>query len=100
MRRDDLLHHHDDTVRRVLEFLGVPTTVHVPPAVVLGSEESRRPHRLARALLRLSYLQESVRLRRLGVRFAPSGDTRKRVYQLAGPFDRSGPAYYTDRNRV
>lgn len=100
VRRDDLLHHHDDTVRRVLEFLGVPATVQVPPAVVLGSEESRKPHRLARVSLRLSYLRESVRLRRLGVRVCTERGHSETRLPACGAFRPSGPANYTDRNRV
>lgn len=65
VRAEDLLRDHDAVLRRVFAFLQVSTEVRVPPAVVFEGEPGRRRHRLASWLLRLSYLAEFVRLRRL-----------------------------------
>ncbi len=63
VRADDLRRRHDAALRRVFGFLDVSTDVRVPPAAVFEGEADRPGHRLARALLRLSYLAEFVRLR-------------------------------------
>ena len=68
VRRDDLLHRHDAVMHDVLSFLGVATDVRIPRAVVFGGETARKRHRLSSALLRLSYVAEFVRLRRLRLR--------------------------------
>ena len=65
VRAEDLLREHDATLRRVFAFLQVSTEVRVAPAVVFEGEPGRRKHRLASWLLRLSYVAEFVRLRRL-----------------------------------
>lgn len=70
VRRTDLLNDHDATMHGVLAFLGVSATVGIARAVVFAGEEPRRPHRLARALLKLSYVLEFRRLRRLGIAVA------------------------------
>ena len=67
VRRDDLFDHHDTTMERVLGFLGVSTAFSIAHDVVFAGEEVRRPHRVTRALLRLSYAAEFRRLRRLGI---------------------------------
>ena len=68
VRRDDLLCRHDAVMHDVLAFLGVAADVRIPQAVVFGGETARKRHRLASALLRLSYLPEFVRLRRMRLR--------------------------------
>ena len=65
VRGEDLLRRHDDVLRRVFGFLDVSTEVRVAPAVVFEGEAGRPRHRLVCWLLRLSYLAEFVRLRRL-----------------------------------
>ena len=70
VRRDDLFGSHDATMERVLAFLGVSTTVRIARDVVFAGEEVRRPHRVTRALLKLSYVAEFRRLRRLGILLA------------------------------
>ena len=67
LRQRELLDDHDATLRRAFAFLGADPDVRVPPARVF--EGPARPrHRLAKVLLRLSYLAEAARMRRLGVR--------------------------------
>ncbi len=65
IRAEDLLGSHDAVMRQVFAFLDVSTEVRVSPAVVFEGEPGRRPHRVASWLLRLSYVAEFVRLRRL-----------------------------------
>lgn len=65
VRAEDLLREHDATLRRVFAFLQVSTDVRVPPAVVFEGEPGRRRHRLVSWLLRLSYVVEFGRLRRM-----------------------------------
>ena len=65
VRAEDLLGSHDAVMRQVFGFLDVSTEVRVPPAVVFEGEPGRRKHRVASWLLRLSYVAEFVRLRRL-----------------------------------
>ncbi|MCY4011414.1 MAG: sulfotransferase domain-containing protein [Gammaproteobacteria bacterium] len=67
VRRNDLLHDHDATMERVFAFLGVSTEFRVARQVVFAGDEIHRPHRMTRALLRLSYAGEFRRLRRLGI---------------------------------
>ncbi|MYE03030.1 MAG: sulfotransferase domain-containing protein, partial [Alphaproteobacteria bacterium] len=67
LRQADLLEDHDAVMRRVFAFLGVDPAVRVPAARVFAGGPRPR-HRLARAVLRLSYLADAARLRRLGVR--------------------------------
>ena len=64
VRRDDLLHRHDAVMREVLAFLGVSTAVDIPPAVVFQAEARPKAYPVSSALLRLSYIAESIRLRR------------------------------------
>ena len=66
VRCDDLRDNHDATLQRVLAFLGVSTAVRIPPEIVFRGQD-RRPHRLCRALLKLSYAAEFRRQRLLGV---------------------------------
>ena len=68
LRCDDLRHDHDATLRRVLAFLDVSTTVRIPPETVFAGVADRRPHRVCRAVLKLSYAAEYRRQRLLGVR--------------------------------
>lgn len=67
VRRSDLLRDHDATMERVFAFLGVSTEFRVARDMVFAGDEVRRPHRVTRALLRLSYAAEFRRLRRLGI---------------------------------
>ena len=65
VRSCDLLCRHDETLRRVFEFLGVCPEVRVPQEIVFQGEPRPRKHRLASWLLRLSYLAEFRRLYRM-----------------------------------
>ncbi len=65
LRTEDLLAHHDEVLRRVFGFLQVSCEVRVPAEVVLAGERGGRKHRFVSLLLRLSYLVESARMRRL-----------------------------------
>ena len=67
LRQEELADRHDAVLRRAFEFLGVDADVRVPPARVFEGG-SRHRHRLAKALLRLSYLADAARLRGMGVR--------------------------------
>ena len=67
LRQEDLLEHHDATLRRVFAFVGVDPGFRVPAARVFAGGPRPR-HGLAKALLRLSYLADAGRLRRSGVR--------------------------------
>ncbi|MYE11807.1 MAG: glycosyltransferase [Gammaproteobacteria bacterium] len=67
LRQSELLEEHDAVLRRVFEFLGADPDVRVPAARVFAGGPRPR-HRLAKWLLRLTYLADSARLRRLGVR--------------------------------
>lgn len=63
----DLLADHDGVLREVFAFLGADPGTQVPAArVFVGGP--RPSHRLARALLRLTYRADAERLRGLGVR--------------------------------
>ena len=65
----ELLERHDEVLRRVFAFLGVPEHVRIAPEVVFQGERGDRRHRTVSWLLRLSYLAEAARLRSLlGVR--------------------------------
>ena len=67
LRQTDLLDDHDGALRRVFAFLGVDPDIGVPPArVLVGAPRPRRW--LVLALLRLSFVADAVRLRRLGQR--------------------------------
>lgn len=63
--REDLLRRHDAVLSRVFAFLGVSQEVRVRPAIVFEGEPDRPQHRFVSWFLRLSYLAEFVRLRRL-----------------------------------
>ena len=65
LRSKDLLERHDDTLRQVLNFLGVDSGVRIPEAEVFAGGPRRR-HRVVRALLRLSLQPEKRRLGRMG----------------------------------
>ena len=67
VRQADLLAEHHATLRRVFAFLGADAVVRVPPARVFAGGPRPR-HRLAKALLGLSFRADAKRLRRLGVR--------------------------------
>ena len=71
LRSEDLRRHHEAILRRVFRFLGVeqPATL-PPPAIVFPTEHQDGRHRLACALLRLSYASANRRLRRLLARCA------------------------------
>ncbi len=66
VRQRALADDHDATLVRVFAFLGVDPAVRVPPARVFAGGPRPR-HRLAKAVLRLTYLADAARLRRLGV---------------------------------
>ena len=63
IRSEDLLDRHDAVLDGVFAFLGVSMGVSVPREVVFKGERDARKHRLARFLLRVSFLLESARLR-------------------------------------
>ena len=63
LRTEDLLADHDAMLERTFAFLGVRDDVRVPPEIVFAGERNTRRHRILRALLRVSLLLESVRLR-------------------------------------
>lgn len=65
LRSEDLLRRHAATLHRVFGFLGVDEAVAVPPAIVFPTRHQDGRHRLACALLRLSYWPANRRLRRL-----------------------------------
>lgn len=65
LESEALLRQHSAVMRRVFVFLGVDETVAVPPAIVFPTVYQDGPHRLASALLRLSYWPANRRLRRL-----------------------------------
>ena len=65
VRSCDLLRRHDAELQRVFEFLGVRPDVRIPQEIVFKGQPQPRRHRLVSLLLRLSYLAEFVRLRRL-----------------------------------
>ena len=67
LRQANLLETHDAVLRRVFAFLGVDPGVRVPAARVFAGGPRPR-HRLAKALLRVSYLADARRLGRLGAR--------------------------------
>lgn len=65
LESEALLRQHSAVMRRTFAFLGVDESIAVPPAIVFPTAHQDRPHRLARALLRLSYWPANRRLRRL-----------------------------------
>ena len=65
LESEALLRQHSAEMRRTFAFLGVDESIAVPPAIVFPTAHQDRPHRLARALLRLSYWPANRRLRRL-----------------------------------
>ena len=65
LRSEHLLHEHDAALRRVFAFLGVSTDVRVAPERVFVGAGRQRRHVIAAALLRLSYIAERRRLRKL-----------------------------------
>ena len=67
LRQEELRDHHDAVMRRVFTFLGVDGEFRVPAARVF-SGGPRPPHRVAKALLRLSFLADAARLHRLRLR--------------------------------
>ena len=65
LESEALLRQHSAVMRRTFAFLGVDESIAVPPAIVFPTEHQDGPHRLACALLRLSYWPANHRLRRL-----------------------------------
>lgn len=65
LESEALLRQHSAVLRRAFAFLGVDESIAVPPAIVFPTVYQDRPHRLVRALLRLSYWPANRRLRRL-----------------------------------
>ena len=65
LRSEDLLRNQDAVLRRVFRFLGVDESALVPLATVLVAERQDDNHRIACALLRLTYWRANRRLRRL-----------------------------------
>ena len=61
----ELAARHQDVLDRTFEFLGVPVVGAVQPHRVFEGERNGRPHRLVTWMLRLSFLFERRRLRRL-----------------------------------
>ena len=69
LRSDDLRRNHDETMRRVLDFLGADNAVRIPgPETVFADGTALGRHRIVATLLSASYAAERVRLRRLGIR--------------------------------
>lgn len=62
IRNGDLRQRHDAVLRRTLAFLGARQDLRIPAAAVLEGDYPGKAHRLARWLLRLSYLPEYLRL--------------------------------------
>lgn len=67
VRSEDLRRRHNAVLRDVLTFLGVDADVRIPAATVFPTDGEDR-HPIIAAVLRLTYLAEFVRLRRLNVR--------------------------------
>ena len=66
VRSRDLAQDHQAVLRRVFHFLGVAENVEIPEHTVLpGERHGKRDHPILSALLRLSYLAERWRARRL-----------------------------------
>lgn len=65
LRTEDLLADHDATLERTFAFLGVRHDVRIPQEIVFAGERDTRRYRILRALLRVSLVLESVRLRRV-----------------------------------
>ncbi|MYD96383.1 MAG: glycosyltransferase [Gammaproteobacteria bacterium] len=65
LRTEDLLADHDATLERTFAFLGVRHDVRIPQEIVFAGEPNTRRYRILRALLRVSLVLESVRLRRV-----------------------------------
>ena len=65
LESETLLRQHSAVLRRVFAFLGVDESIAVPPAIVFPTTHQDGRHRLACALLRLSYWRANRRLRRL-----------------------------------
>ena len=77
VRADDLRQRHDATLRQVFRFLGVATGPTIPQEIV-NAGDPPAAGRLCRWLLRLSYVADFARLRRMfGVRLAST-------YQCSG----------------
>ena len=69
IRTQDLLQRHDAVLRRVFAFLGVSQDVRIAPDMIYPDPPVKdgrggRAHRTVSWVLRLSYLAESIRLRR------------------------------------
>lgn len=65
VRTRDLRTRHHAVLRRVFAFLGVSERVRIEPEIVFEGDRGGRRHRAVSWLLRLSYLAERARLRRL-----------------------------------
>ena len=70
LRSRDLMERHDSVLRRVFSFLGVSEDVRIPPLIANAGIRGGRAHHAVSWLLRLSYLAEFARMRRL-TRSAP-----------------------------
>ncbi len=60
---EHLRRHHDAVLTRVFEFLGVSQAVQIGSGRVFEGDREGHKHRVLSALLRLSYLVETVRFR-------------------------------------
>ena len=76
VRTRDLAQRHDSVLRHVFAFLGVAEGVRIAPEWVYAADRGGRKHRVVSALLRLSYVGESARMRALS-RFHPGLTKRK-----------------------
>ena len=65
LESEELLRNQDAVLRRVFRFLGVDESPLMPLATVFATQHRDGSHRLACALLRLSYWRANRRLRRL-----------------------------------
>ena len=80
VRADDLRQRHDATLQRVFRFIGVAAQATVPQEIV-NAGDPPAAGRLCRWLLRLSYVAEFARMRRVfGVRL----DIASTTYQCSG----------------
>lgn len=71
MRAEDLARHHDEVLKRVFEFLEVEDYPGIQAQTVFEGARDGRRHRVVSWLLRMSFLPESIRMRRFKVAQAP-----------------------------
>ena len=67
LRAEDLARHHDEALKRVLEFLEVGEHPGIGPQTIFAGERDGRRHPVVSCVLRLSFLPEFIRMRRFKV---------------------------------